>query len=425
MSGNKKTDRSPRRKRPEKVSVTMYNVGFGDCFLLTFSYMDGERRRVLIDCGSSSKNKEHMERIVDMLVEDCQGHVDAVVITHRHRDHLSAFGIKGVGEKLEALAPDVVVQPWTEHPDAERAAEEAPAVFTGDEVNRMRGLAAAQDLAMLIAANPNRVLAAAGPRMQSQLTRIASLSIKNKKAVMRLARMGKKHAYVYAGAPSGLQELLPGVRVSVLGPPTLKQCKSIRKQTKWDETEFWKLQVSLAAASGSNVATARGHSSLFPRAQTDSISRAPSYVKWVIKKLDNAQLHNIQRIVQVLDDAMNNTSVILLFELGDKALLFPGDAQLENWQYALSHQDLKARLRKSSLLYKVGHHGSTNATPMTLWRILTCPRSRRGRLITLLSTESGHHNEVPRISLVKALRDETVLHSTEGWDKKLSEICDI
>ncbi len=414
---------SPRQKMPEKVSVAMYNVGFGDCFLITFFYADGARRRMLIDCGSRNEKKEHMGRIVDMLVKDCEGHVDAVVVTHRHSDHLSAFGLKGIGEKLEALAPEVVVQPWTEHPDAERAAEEAPTVFADGAVNRIKGLAAAQVFAKSVATNPDGVLAAAGPRTRSQLARIASLSINNKEAVMRLARMGKRHAYVYAGSPSGLQELLPGVRVSVLGPPTLKQCEDIRKEAQCDKTEFWKFQVGLAEASSSNVVTACSRSTLFPRAQTEVVSRAPSYVRWVIKKLDNAQRHNIQRIVQVLDDAMNNTSVVLLFEVGDKALLFPGDAQLENWRYALSHQDLKKRLRKTSLLYKVGHHGSMNATPKTLWGILTCPK--RGKLITLLSTKSNYYSGVPKTSLVKALDNESVLHSTDQWGEKLSEIYDV
>ena len=33
------------------VAVRMYNVGFGDCFLLTIPMADGVRR-ILIDCGT-------------------------------------------------------------------------------------------------------------------------------------------------------------------------------------------------------------------------------------------------------------------------------------------------------------------------------------------------------------------------------------
>ncbi len=75
--------------------------------------------------------------------------------------------------------------------------------------------------------------------------------------------------------------------------------------------------------------------------------------------------HSLLRIVRTVDDALNNTSVILLFEAGTRRLLFPGDAQIENWSYALKHEDT-ADLREGLDqvdLYKVGHHGSRNATP--------------------------------------------------------------
>jgi len=420
MTSKKKTKLGTLQKAPDKVSVTMYNVGFGDCFLLTFHYAGGKCRRVLIDCGSTSKQKAHMTRVVDKLVKDCNGHVDAVVATHRHKDHISNFGLKGLGEKLESLNPEVVIQPWTEHPNAKKAAKEAPTVFTKGVAKYMMGLEAAQKFAQYLTEHANRVLAAAGPRVRGQLTRVASLSIPNKKAILCLTRMGKKHAYVHAGSKTGLEKLLPGVRVTVLGPPTLNQSEEIRKQTQWDEAEFWKLQVGVAEASGSNTAAACGHSIIFPKVKTDSIAKAPSYVKWAIRELDDAQLHNAQRIVRALDDAINNTSVILLFEFGNKRLLFSGDAQLENWQYALGDVNYKTRLRQTSL-YKVGHHGSTNATPQSLWALFRRRSARRQRLITLLSTAANHHSNVPRKSLVDALKKETTYHSTESWGNRLKE----
>jgi beta-lactamase superfamily II metal-dependent hydrolase len=410
-----------KRKGPENVSVTMYDVGFGDCFLLTFDYGNDGKRHILIDCGSTSVRKAHMSKVVDQLVKDCQGHVDAVVATHRHADHISAFGLQGLDAKLEALNPEVVIQPWTEHPKAKDAALEAPSVFGNVAAAHMLSLDTAQQFAQHLVDNPLRILAAAGPNTRKQLARIAALSIPNKKAIMCLTRMGRRHAYVYAGADCGLKSLLPGVRVSVLGPPTLKQSEGIRTQKRWDENEFWKLYAGVAQASGANPTSARGHSMLFPQTQTDSIAAAPSYIKWVIHQVDNAQLHNVKRIVRTLDDALNNTSVVLLFEIGDKALLFPGDAQLENWQYALEDADLKKRLKKTTL-YKVGHHGSTNATPQSLWALFKYQRARRNRLASLLSTHKGHHSQVPRESLVEALRNETAFHTTEDYHNKLREV---
>lgn len=420
MIAKKKTKSAARGVRPKQVSVTMYDVGFGDCFLLTFSYKNKKDRHVLIDCGSTSKPKAHMSKVVDQLIKDCNGHVDAIVATHRHKDHISAFGLKGIGDKLKSLKPDIVIQPWTEHPDAAKAARKAPSVFSKKAVHHMKGLEAAQDFAKHLTDNATRVLAVAGPRTRRQLSKIASLSIPNKKAILCLTSMCDNRAYVYAGSSSGLEKLLPGVRVHVLGPPTLEQTKNIRRQTPWDEDEFWKLHAKLAASSGSNVATARGHSVEFPKVRTSSIARAPSYVKWIIQKLDFQQLEYAKRIVHSLDNAINNTSVILMFEVGNKALLFPGDAQLENWQYALGNKDNEALLKITSL-YKVGHHGSTNATPQSLWKLFRRRRARRQRLISLLSTEREHHSKVPRQSLVNALQSETALHSTQRWRRRLKE----
>lgn len=398
---------------PKKASVTMYNVGFGDCFLLSFEYARGKVRRVLIDCGSKTSTTAQMTKVVDQVVSDSGGRVDALVVTHRHLDHLSAFGAKGLGEKLEGLKPALVIQPWTEHPKADKAALEAPTVFTKQALRHLTGLVAAQEFATRLVRNPGQLLAAAGPGTQKELTAIAALSIPNEPAVKRIEQMKARHAYVHAGSASGLETLLPGVKVTVLGPPTLKQADTIRRQTRWDDDEFWKLRVRLSAACGANLTTKRGSSVLFRGAETDSVARAPSYVRWMVKKLDEAQLLQAKEIVRSLDDALNNTSVILLFEFGGKALLFPGDAQLESWQYALSDPKTASRLKKVTV-YKVGHHGSANATPKSLWKLLPGRGAKRQRLVTLLSTKKGAHAGVPNATLVEALGDESELHSTEG-----------
>ena len=45
--------RKPASTTPSEVTVRMYNVGFGDCFLLTFRYPKGDRH-MLIDYGSAA-----------------------------------------------------------------------------------------------------------------------------------------------------------------------------------------------------------------------------------------------------------------------------------------------------------------------------------------------------------------------------------
>lgn len=405
---------------PKEVKVIMYNVGFGDCFLLKFIYNSKKTVQVLFDCGTSTEKKEHMNKVIDKLIADCGGKVDAIVVTHRHKDHLSAFNSKDTGKKLDTLRPELVIQPWTEHPDAEKKAIEAPSVFSKGMTKRIQTLGFAQSFVDTLIKNPGRLLAGAGPRIQKQILSIGELNIKNKIAVERLAKMGKKQAYVYSGSKSGLESMLPGVEVFVLGPPTLKQAPDIENMTSWNEDEFWKLYSNFAAADSKNINITRGKSVLFPKADTSAISKAPSFNKWLAKKMDAVQVQNIQQIVRSLDDELNNTSVILLFKIGNKALLFPGDAQLENWTYAFNNTKFKNEL-KNVILLKVGHHGSTNATPKTVWNIITKTKSKSKPLISLLSTKAGKHSGVPKKSLVDALKNNSILHNTQDLKTKLSE----
>ncbi len=64
----------------------------------------------------------------------------------------------------------------------------------------------------------------------------------------------------------------------------------------------------------------------------------------------------------VLDYALNNTSLMLSIQVGRQFLLFPGDSQWGTWNKAMETPWAADLLRRSTF-YKVGHHGSHNATP--------------------------------------------------------------
>jgi hypothetical protein len=129
----------------------------------------------------------------------------------------------------------------------------------------------------------------------------------------------------------------------------------------------------------------------------------------------------VSRLVRKLDDALNNTSLILLLRIGELDLLFPGDAQIENWQATLDEAQVDEALAKRLAnidLYKVGHHGSRNATPRTLHTLWTDRDAGRPRPTALMSTRSGFHGDtpataVPRATLVTAIEEVATLFSTE------------
>lgn len=404
---------------PKKLTIRAYGVGFGDCFLLTFHYVGktGDRH-VLIDFGSTQKppkgGKNLMMGIADDITKVTGGHLDVLVATHRHTDHISGFATKkgkGPGDKIAALKPSMVIQPWTERPDAPRqwkgdkgfnaaltsalALMDGVAQFTFDEAKHLR-----KDL-----------------RQEVQF--LAADALANKLAVQNLAKMGRagKAMYVSYGTRLALGRLLPGVNVRVLGPPTLAQKadianqKATNKDEYWHFHSFWKLRADTSAL--------RRGRSLFPKAATYAASEVPPEARWFIQRLRQARGEQLLRIVRAMDEALNNTSVILLMQIGKKRFLFPGDAQWENWEYSLQRD--KKDLRNVDL-YKVGHHGSLNATPKTLWKLFTKRgnRAKQARLTTLMSTRSnskhGHretHTEVPRESLLTQLRANSNFRSTQ------------
>jgi hypothetical protein len=144
-----------------------------------------------------------------------------------------------------------------------------------------------------------------------------------------------------------------------------------------------------------------------------------------VPRLQRQILEGLLSVVRTVDDALNNTSAILLFEAGQKRMLFAGDAQIENWEYALSRQEDLDLLRGVDL-YKVGHHGSRNATPrklFNLWNESANPQ----QLLVMMSTLSGFHGRteqtaVPRATLVNALKSRGDFHSTDDLGEDVAYV---
>ena len=424
-------------RKPVAVEIFTYQVGFGDCFLLRFVYAK-MARHVLIDFGTTglppTAEAGRMLVIAKDIAEKCGGKLDVVVATHRHADHISGFATKGgagSGDIIAALAQDaLVLQPWTEAPDL---AVDATGPLTDDRQGfaaRRTSLAAMQALSAALVddleAQRPRGMAAA---TIDQLAFIGRDNIANVSAVENLMSMGKQRTYAYHGLAVKLAKWLPGVNLRVLGPPTLQQSETIRKQRSSDADEFWQMAPQRLADA---TALGAGREELFPGHPFARASKLPMEVRWFARRIEAASGDQKLSLVRTLDKAMNNTSLILLFESGGKKLLFPGDAQIENWAYALAQPGV-ADLLAGVDLYKVGHHGSRNATPKTLWNGFAKRggRSKKDRMTSLLSTMPGKHGssdegantEVPRSILVSALTAETDLHATHLLDvAQLSDV---
>jgi beta-lactamase superfamily II metal-dependent hydrolase len=418
---------------PNSATIRMYNVGFGDCFLLTFHF-DGHDRHMLIDYGSTAAPKRggpnYMTNIANDIKGVSNGKLDVLVATHRHRDHISGFATDGAGtgKIIAKLAPDYVIQPWTEDPATRPEAMTATTQDADPKANSRARLTAKylgslEDMhcvASSVAHLAPSIAGRAGKQKLSQLSFLGENNVKNLSAIKNLQTMAKKkHFYVNAGMV--LPRFFPGVTIKVLGPPTLKQSDAIRSERAKDPNEFWQFRSfwSSQRLAASSLGTAESSAFLAGQRSLSVRSRTPN-TRWFIEQSQKLHVDQVLEIVRELDGVMNNTSVILLIEFGERKLLFPGDAQIENWSYALSNPKW-CDLLKDVNLYKVGHHGSLNATPKTLWKLFDHKGDQKvnDRLGTLCSTKSGKHGnatsgtEVPRIKLVDALKANSCFCSTE------------
>jgi hypothetical protein len=157
---------------------------------------------------------------------------------------------------------------------------------------------------------------------------------------------------------------------------------------------------------------------------TDDANEGPPW-----RRIDAEWLASAQDLAMALDGDTNNSSLVLAIELvkSRKVLLFAADAQVGNWvswdgvsfggQRGLA-EDLLGR----TVLYKVGHHGSHNATLSEKG----LERMNHPRLVALLPVHQKWANDVKRwpipwSALMTHLRRKTggrIIRSDSGMPNK-------
>jgi hypothetical protein len=402
-----------------------------------------------------------LKKIADNIKERC-GNLDVVVATHRHKDHILGFSpdnkAAGAGKVIAACKPKLVIQPWTEDPKLPLDAKKQRNALVGDmdvknfsahnyavSLDNMQAVSSAIVREVQNLGDAKKFNQVIKPALQDQIEFIGLDNVSNKSAVENLARMGK-NVYIHYGYDlnADLKDILPNIKVRVLGPPTIEQYKGVKSETSKDP-EFWTLQAmnknfweTQSATSELTEKVLAGDAELFPGAVAYKKS-VPSHDRWFVRQIRKIRAEQLLGIATTMDNAMNNTSLILLFEIGDKKFLFPGDAQIENWEYCLKLADDKTqnlKLLQDTYVYKVGHHGSTNATPKTLWNTFenkihpdAVDETSSTKIITSVVSTMGDENgkfkhghpesgtEVPRTPLINELKSSGKFFNTQMLTK--------
>jgi beta-lactamase superfamily II metal-dependent hydrolase len=370
------------------VTVSMYNVGFGDAFVLRFPAPDRDRV-VLIDCGSIKGGSVGstavvVDQIIDDVTVDGRARIDVVVATHRHKDHVSGFA----SDLWRNVEVGEVWLPWTENPDDDEARDllEEMASFAKALAGERRALDAA--------------LGADGERELLDHVLENTLDLSNDKALTTLHRgfrggaQGARRRFLDRSADVLACELLPGVTVHVLGP---SRDRDVLRDMNPPSGE------SFIRARAGGLAAGEAELALLPFPAAPALAgEPPDQIK---ELLDHLTRESALMGAVALEAAVNNTSLMLVFEIGQAVLLFPGDAQWGTWKLNLD-DPRRVELLGRTTFYKVGHHGSHNATPVTFVDdVLTKHNdSSSGVWAAASVTPHGRFDEIPKANLLTNLR---------------------
>jgi hypothetical protein len=396
------------KKQPQhpRVRVRMYRQGMGDCFLVTF-YTGKSPVHALIDCGTlgATTTDVTMAEVVENIGQETGDHLDLLIATHEHRDHVSGFNSERT--RFDRIRADHVWAAWTE--DGSDALAREIAKYKGDVLQSVA--LAAHALAGDHAAAPGdrEPLAEMRSGVRELLGFFGDLPAEGEPIGLAFAA-GVHEAMSYVTRKAGdavrflspgtvlEEDWLPGVRVYVLGPP--RDRAKLNNMGGHGSPELYAASGGLAAQLGASIGFGASGKSyddyrkgLGPDEADDFQQRLPFEPRFRVeaadqkacgerfesyydpeqawRRIDLDWLNGSSELALQLDSLTNNTSLAMAVELvaDGTVLLFAADAQVGNWlswhdqDYKVGDRALKAAdLLARAVFYKVGHHASHNAT---------------------------------------------------------------
>ena len=368
-----------------RARVRMYRHGLGDCLLVRLARKDAPDYSILIDCGvilGTADASRKINGVMDNVIAETGGVIDLLVLTHAHGDHVSGF--LQAEDKFRSLKVGEVWMAWTENPDDAFA----------------QSLVAAKHKAKAALGMAEEALGAAGDaetagKIGSLLDFFGARGGRTTEDAVEVARELAPPGKLRYCEPGQAPYRPDGVsaRIMVLGPPRDK--KLIRKSAPskgghetYEAAAYPMLMSQLGPLAGMQD-DGRPFSSLYT-IPTETAKTMPFFrdVYWGAaagedwRSIDDVGAASALDLALKLDSDTNNSSLVLAIELdggsiagdakGRDVLLFAADAQVGNWesweQVKWDRPENEAEpvggldLVRRTIVYKVGHHGSHNAT---------------------------------------------------------------
>ena len=342
------------------VAVRMYNVGFGDAFLVTVR--DGEQRwTLLVDCGvhprGDARRLHDVVRTIigDLAAESMDGvpRLDVIVATHHHADHIAGFEY----DDWEDVVVGEVWVPFVE--DAGDGDAQLLRVAQADTAVRLLGLLERRTMGVDPGAWPDELTAARWFAVNSSGNEIATDRL--------LGRNGHTFAstpfvrYLPTPEPEGsvLPTGVPGATVYVLGPP--RDATLARSMMPPTRAGWLALDADTNLAEGADAPLFDPALYVVGPAEMGTVQHLTAGHQ-ALRHLDRLDDDALLAAASILERSVNNTSLFFVLEVGDVRLLFPGDSQQESWEHVFADPD-KVALISNVAFYKISHHGSQSGTP--------------------------------------------------------------
>ncbi|HET7061109.1 MAG TPA: hypothetical protein VFI43_02910 [Nitrosospira sp.] len=444
--------------REAGIRVRMYRVGFGDFFLVTFLDRNGKPLHVIVDCGvfrgkDQTGDLHSIEAAVSDMAQTTEGHVALVVITHRHADHIAGFA--RCEDAFRKLSVDAIWMPVWE-------SEYEPVALKYQMELTRTALALEQHFAAL-GADATEADAVARAYMENAIgevpTGASAVAGKGTNAkALELLKHGfadTKPQYYKSGDKPELPQALvdAGLECEILGPPPVTALELMKLMNLQKNVGQYLAAVGQASGSTDDLKPFGSEWEIDPALEPEKSEREfytpESFREWneerkswgdiTGEEATRARLKmeaNLQQLqpaaaltaAKQLNTFLNNQSLVVLFKFKGKKLLFVGDAQAGNWEHWLFDTDVPdkkaggelstdARQILTSLdFYKVGHHGSGNATP----KVAAETMGKQQKFISMCSTQADVYGnedpdnpakgtEVPRLPLLEKLASESAL----------------